>query len=296
MKLKLLIIGGSGLVGSTLLKYASSKYDIHFTYNTHQIKFDNTSSTQINLLHDEKLLLELITKIQPDIVVNTVAHSSVDLCESDHNLTDKLHVDVTKKIAQVCKDMDSKLIYISTDAVFEGELNKKYTESDQTNPINYYGKSKLKAEEIILNSSPKNVILRSAVIYGWHEKSRFTNWIIQTLKEKRMVDPFIDQYNTPTLVDDLVKSLLIIFEKNISGMFHATGNSCINRYEFALVLAKTFGLDTKLIKPVTSKEKKQDAPRPTSTCLNSTKLEKLIGFNFHDINSGVSFIFNKSKI
>ena len=296
MKSKLLIIGGSGLVGSTLLQYASTNYNIHFTYNTNKITFDNTSSTQINLLHNQKKILELIKEIQPDIVVNTVAHSSVDLCESDHKIADKLHVDITQDITQVCKDVDSKLVYISTDAVFQGELNKKYNELDQPNPINYYGKTKLQAEQIILNASPKNVILRSAVIYGWHKKSKFTNWIIQSLKEKRMVDPFIDQYNTPTLVDDLVKSLLNIFEKNISGIFHATSNSCINRYEFALVLANTFGLDTKLIKPVTSKEKKQDAPRPISTCLDSTKLEKLIGFNFNDIQSGVSLIFNKSKI
>jgi len=283
-------------VGSTLLQYASTNYNIHFTYNTNKITFDNTSSTQINLLHNQKKILELIKEIQPDIVVNTVAHSSVDLCESDHKIADKLHVDITQDITQVCKDVDSKLVYISTDAVFQGELNKKYNELDQPNPINYYGKTKLQAEQIILNASPKNVIIRSAVIYGWHKKSRFTNWIIQTLKEKRMVDPFTDQYNTPTLVDDLAKSLLSIFEKNISGIFHATGNSCVNRYEFALVLANTFGLDTKLIKPVTSKEKKQDAPRPISTCLDSTKLEKLIGFNFNDIQSGVSLIFNKSKI
>ena len=296
MKSKLLIIGGSGLVGSTLLQYASPNYSIHFTYNTNKITFDNINSTQINLLGNQKMIIDLIKEVQPDIVVNTAAHSSVDLCETDHSIADKLHVDITQDITQVCKDIDSKLVYISTDAVFQGELHKKYTELDQPNPINYYGKTKLQAEQITLNASSKNVVLRTAVIYGWHKKSRFTNWIIQTLKENHIVDPFIDQYNTPTLVDDLAKSLLSIFEKNISGMFHATGKSCLNRYEFALVLASTFGLDKKLIKSVTSKEKKQDAPRPTSTCLDSRKLEKLIDFNFSDIQSGVSFIFNKSKL
>ena len=296
MKSKLLIIGGSGLVGSTLLQYASTNYSIHFTYNTNKITFDNINSTQINLLGNQKMIIDLIKEVQPDIVVNTAAHSSVDLCETDHSIADKLHVDITQDITQVCKDIDSKLVYISTDAVFQGELHKKYTELDQPNPINYYGKTKLQAEQITLNASSKNVVLRTAVIYGWHKKSRFTNWIIQTLKENHIVDPFIDQYNTPTLVDDLAKSLLNIFEKNISGMFHATGKSCLNRYEFALVLASTFGLDKKLIKSVTLKDKKQDAPRPTSTCLDSRKLEKLIDFNFSDILSGVSFIFNKSKL
>ena len=283
-------------MGSTLLQYASPNYSIHFTYNTNKITFDNINSTQINLLGNQKMIIDLIKEVQPDIVVNTAAHSSVDLCETDHSIADKLHVDITQDITQVCKDIDSKLVYISTDAVFQGELHKKYTELDQPNPINYYGKTKLRAEQITLNASSKNVVLRTAVIYGWHKKSRFTNWIIQTLKENHIVDPFIDQYNTPTLVDDLAKSLLSIFEKNISGMFHATGKSCLNRYEFALVLASTFGLDKKLIKSVTSKEKKQDAPRPTSTCLDSRKLEKLIDFNFSDIQSGVSFIFNKSKL
>ena len=283
-------------MGSTLLQYASPNYNIHFTYNTNKITFDNINSTQINLLGNQNLITGLIKEIQPDIVVNTVAHSSVDLCEMDHKIADKLHVDITQDITQACKDIDSKLVYISTDAVFQGELHKKYTELDQPNPINYYGKTKLQAEQITLNASSKNVVLRTAVIYGWHKKSRFTNWIIQTLKENHIVDPFIDQYTTPTLVDELAKSLLSIFEKNISGMFHATGKSCLNRYEFALVLASTFGLDKKLIKSVTSKEKKQDAPRPTSTCLDSRKLEKLIDFNFSDIQSGVSFIFNKSKL
>jgi len=296
LKSKLLIIGGSGLVGSTLLQYASPNYNIHFTYNTNKITFDNINSTQINLLGNQKLITDLIKEVQPNIVVNTAAHSSVDLCETDHSIADKLHVDITQDITQACKDIDSKLVYISTDAVFQGELHKKYTELDQPNPINYYGKTKLQAEQITLNASSKNVVLRTAVIYGWNKKSRFTNWIIQTLKENHVVDPFIDQYNTPTLVDDLAKSLLGIFEKNISGMFHATGKSCLNRYEFALILASTFGLDKKLIKSVTSKEKKQDAPRPTSTCLDSRKLEKLIDFNFSDIQSGVSFIFNKSKL
>ena len=296
MKSKLLIIGGSGLVGSTLLQYASPNYSIHFTYNTNKITFDNINSTQINLLGNQKMIIDLIKEVQPDIVVNTAAHSSVDLCETDHSIADKLHVDITQDITQVCKDIDSKLVYISTDAVFQGELHKKYTELDQPNPINYYGKTKLQAEQITLNASSKNVVLRTAVIYGWHKKSRFTNWIIQTLKENHIVDPFIDQYNTPTLVDDLAKSLLSIFEKNISGMFHATGKSCLNRYEFALVLASTFGLDKKLIKSVTSKEKKQDAPRPISTCLDSRKLEKSIDFNFSNIQNGVSFIFNKSKL
>ena len=106
---------------------------------------------------------------------------------------------------------------------------------------------------------------------------------------------FVDQYNTPTLVDDLTKSIILILQKNISGLFHASGSSCINRFEFAVKLAEKFNYDKSLISPVTSKEKKQDAPRPVSTCLNSQKLESLIDFQFSSIDDGISFIFNKSN-
>jgi len=291
---KLLVIGGSGLVGSTLIEYAKSNYDIHFTINKNESCFDNIPFTKIDLMKNKFEISNLINNFNPDVVIHTAAHSSVDLCETDHKLANFLHIDVTKDITRVCHEINAKLIYFSTDAVFDGKMNKKYLESDTTNPINYYGKTKLDAEKIILNQSTKNVILRPSVIYGWHKKSRFTNWIIESLKNESSVDPHVDQYNTPTLVDDLVKSILLIIEKDISGLFHSTGKTCINRYELANIIADIFGFDKKLIKPVTSNEKKQDAPRPKKTCLDSSKLEKTIDYQFTNISEGIQFLHDKS--
>lgn len=295
MKPKLLIIGGSGLLGSTLTEYALPNYDTHVTYNKNPIQNPYVKSTTIDLLDDRVKIIDLIKSLKPDIVVHTVAHPSVDMCEINHKVADILHVDITQDISNICDKTNSKLIYISTDAVFEGQLNKKYTEEDKPNPVNYYGKTKLTAENIIL-SFPNNVILRTAVIYGWHQRSRFTSWILGNLQEKKPVDPFSDQYNTPTLVDDLAKSILEIIRLRISGLYHATGKTCINRYEFALELANKFGYDKTLINPVTSMQKKQDAPRPTATCLDSNKLEELTNYQFRDIKSGISFIYEKSRV
>ncbi len=294
MKQKLLIIGGSGLVGSTLTEYALSYYDIHITYNKNIPQNTHVKSIAIELLDDRTKIIDLIKLLKPKAVVHTAAHPSVDLCESDHKIADTLHVDITRDIVEACIDVNSKLIYLSTDAVFEGQLNKKYTEEDRPNPVNYYGKTKLAAEKIVL-SFPNNVVLRTAVVYGWHQRSRFTNWILGNLKEKKIVDPFSDQYNTPTLVDDLAKSILAIIKLQISGLYHATGKTCISRYEFALELANKFGYDKSLIKPVTSLQKKQDAPRPTATCLDSSKLERLTRYQFKDTKNGISFIYEKSK-
>ena len=295
MKSKLLVLGGSGLVGSSFINSSKNDYDIIFSYNTNEIKIPNTQSFQIDLLNDDKIE-KIIKNYNPDIILHTIAHSNLDLCETDHDITDRLHVDATQKIVNACASINSKLIFLSTDAVFEGQLNKQYCETDTPNPINYYGKTKLEAEKIVLSGSINNVVLRTSVIYGWHEKSRFTNWILDYLKNNKSVDPFSDQFNTPTLINDLVQVILQIIDKDIFGLYHATGKTCLNRYQFATLLAKRFSYDLTLIHSVTKFEKKQNAPRPISTCLDSTKLENLLNFSFSDITSGIDHIFNKSKI
>jgi dTDP-4-dehydrorhamnose reductase len=288
----ILIIGGSGFVGSVFTKYFSQKYSIHVTYNKNKLNFDIPSS-KIDLLENKQKIQDLILNLKPDIIFHTVAYPSVDFCEQNHESTDDLHVDSIRKISNVAKTVNSKLIFLSTDAVFNSIDKTKFNENDKTNPINYYGKSKLSAEKIVLNSSEQNVVLRTSVIYGWHKKSRFTNWIISSLENNKTVDPFVDQYNSPTLVDDLVMSIQNIIEKNISGLFHATGKTCLNRYEFALIIADVFNLDKNLIKPVTKLEKKQDAPRPFNSCLDSSKLEDFLDFEFSDIKKGVNFILTR---
>jgi dTDP-4-dehydrorhamnose reductase len=290
--LKILILGGSGLVGSVFTNYSKQYYDLHLTYNNNPIKNLKINSTKIDVTTEIDNLQKLILDKSPDVIINTIAHSSVDLCETNHNDADFLHVDIPKIILDVSSEIGSKLIYFSTDAVFPGEINKKYNENDIPNPINYYGKTKLNAEKLILNHSQKNTVLRTSVIYGNHERSRFTNWILSYLKNNKMTDPFIDQFNTPTLVDDIAKILNKIIDGNICGLFHAAGPTCINRYDFALLLAKHSKLNSKLIKPVTKNEKKQLAPRPTFTCLDSSKLENILKMKFSDINSGISKIIN----
>jgi len=293
LKDKMLIIGGSGLVGDTLIQYALKDYKIFATYNKNKIKSKHVSSIKIDLLQNDNSIKNLINTIKPNVVVNAIAFG-VDFCEINPQLANLLHIEKIKEILSACKTSNCKLIYFSTDAVFDGKSNKKYVENDTCNPINYYGKTKLIAENLVMMSSEKNVILRTAVIYGWHKNSRFTNWIIESLKENKTVDPFTDQSNTPTLVDDLAKVILKIIKYNVSGIYHATGKTCISRFEMTKIIAKTFGFNENLIIPVTHAEKKQNAPRPEKTCLDSTKLEKLIQYEFSDINTGIDYILKKS--
>jgi len=298
MSKKLLIIGGASLVGNAIIDYAKDDYEIFATENNTPINNPKVSSIKLDLLDDKKQILDYIEKIKPSAVIHTVAFPNVDFCESNPELTNLLHVKITKEISEICSTVNSKLIYFSTDAVFDGNKSGKYVELDTPNPMSYYGKTKLEAEKIILQNS-NNLILRTTVIYGWHTRSRFTNWVLDSLKNKKTVTAFTDQYNTPTLVDDLAQSIFPIIEKDISGLFHASGKTCLNRFEFAKKLATTFNLDKNLIIPTKSSEINQIAPRPKIGCLDSSKFEDKIDMKFNEIDSGISHIFslsNKSTI
>ena len=295
MSQKILVIGGSSLVGSTFIDYAPKDSEIFVTlHNTSESKSNNIFE-KIDLIKDRNKISEYINKIKPETVIHTVAFPSVDFCETNHELSSLLHVKITRDITKICNKTNSKLIYFSTDAVFDGKKNQKYSESEMPNPLSYYGQTKLDAEKIILNENDRNVVLRTTVIYGRQKRSRFTNWVIENLKNNLPVTAFTDQYNTPTLVDDLSMALRKIIELDLSGLFHASGKTCINRYDFAIKLAEKFQLNKKLVLPTLTSEKKQMAPRPKYGCLDATKLENLIGMEFCDIDSGISFIHSKTS-
>ena len=294
MTKKILIIGASGLVGSVFANHASKKYDLHLINNTKNFSLQNFPVSNIDLTKNLPDLIDIINNYKPDFVVNTVAYPNVDFCETNPQMANFLHIETTKKISKVCNDIGSKILYFSTDAVFDGKISRKYTEKDSPNPINHYGITKLNAEKILLENK-LNTVLRTTVIYGWHEKSRFTNWVLDSLNNSQQVTAFTDQYNTPTLVDDIAKIVLNIFSKEKAGLYHAVGPSCLSRYEFALKIAKKFDLDENLIVPTSFIDKKQIALRPSNGCLDNSKLENEIDFKFTDIDNGIKFIYEQSK-
>ena len=294
MTKKILIIGASGLVGSTVANYASKNHDLYLVNNKTDFSLHNFPVSNIDLIKNRSGILALIKDYRPDFVVHTAAYPSVDFCESNKQMTDLLHVKITGDIAKACSSIGSQIIYFSTDAVFDGKLSRKYTENDLPNPISYYGKTKLNAEMILLENGT-NTVLRTTVIYGWHAKSRFTNWVLDSLKNSQEVSAFTDQFNTPTLVDDIAKAVMHIFTKDKFGLFNAVGTTCLSRYQFSLKLAEKFNLDKNLIIPTSSMEKKQVAPRPSNGCLDNSKFEHDIGFKFSDIDAGIDFIYEQSK-
>jgi dTDP-4-dehydrorhamnose reductase len=274
--MKLLITGGSGLYGSKLAQLATSKqhqvfsaHNQHPTTYGHPIKLDITNKAQVEAA---------LKKAHPDVVVHAASLTDVDKCELNPKLAMKINVKGTDNIVQACKKISAFLLFISTDYVFNGEKGC-YTETDLPSPINYYGNTKLKAEERVKTFDDEYCIARTSVIYGATPaagKTNFALWLLDKLKKKEQANVFTDQWNSPTLNTSLAEMTLEIVERKLTGIYHLSGATRISRHEFAILLAKTFKFDTNLIIPTLSTELSFPAKRPHDSSLNTLKAQQTL--------------------
>jgi len=273
--LKLLITGASGLYGSRLAQLALARgievysSDIQsLSVNGEFVKLDISGKTQVD---------EFFKAIKPDVVVHAATLTDVDKCETNKELAWKVNVEGTKNIVEAAHDAGSFLIYISTDYVFSGEKGL-YKETDKPDPINYYGVTKLKAEEIV-QTQAEYFIARPSVIYGSTPaagKVNFALWLIETLRKGEHVKIVTDQWNTPTLNTNLAKMTLEVVERRLTGIYHLCGATRVSRLEFATLIANAFGLDAGLIDPVLSSQFTWPAKRPMDSSLDTSKAQKTL--------------------
>jgi len=286
MNKKILVIGGSGLIGYNLVKeFINEKEDIRFTYYKNKIQLKNNHELDSSIEEDT---IELISKINPDIIIQTVALAGVDLAEKNHELADQITVKSTKNIIQGCKQTKSKLIYVSTTYVFDGK-KKIFHENDIPTPKSYYGITKLQAEKEIQNSNLKYLILRTDQPYFWIEKGQRMNSVIrvlQTLKKKSILNEITDWYNVPTYVPDFVNATKILMNNNEEGIFHITGSDFVNRYNWSLKVAEIFGLNKKFINPITS-DKLSLAIKRDNINVSNEKIQKKTGIKMRGIEEGL---------
>jgi len=271
--LKLLITGASGLFGSKLAKLALTKgievysTDIqNLSVYGNFVKLDISGKTQVD---------ESFKTIKPDVVVHAASLTDVDKCETNKGLAWNINVEGTKNIAEAAQRVGSFLIYISTDYVFSGNKGL-YKESDKPDPINYYGITKLKAEEIV-KTQTEYFIARPSVIYGSTPaagKVNFALWLIETLQKGERVKIITDQWNTPTLNTNIAEMTLEVIERRLTGIYHLCGATRVNRLEFAHDIADTFNLDKDLIDEVTSSQFTWPAKRPMDSSLDTSKAQK----------------------
>ena len=236
------------------------------TLNGNFVKMDVTNKVQVE---------EVFQNIQPDVVIHAASLTDVDKCELDKDLAWKINVEGTKNINQATELTESFLIYISTDYVFSGEKGC-YVESDAADPQNYYGLTKLIAEEIVA-TQPQYLIVRPSVIYGATPaagKVNFALWLIESLRRGERVKIVTDQWNTPTLNTNLAEMTLETIKRRLVGTYHLSGATRVSRFEFAREIADVFGLDKSLITKAKSSQFSWPALRPVDSSLDTSLAQR----------------------
>ena len=292
--MKILILGGSGLLGKKLVEKTSDSFEVISTFNNHKIEHPKSRTIRIKLPDEIFNLKSLIFNERPNVIINTIANTNIDYCEQHKTETYLLHVKINKKIFKLCEEVASKFIFISSDYVFDGKKGD-YMEYDKTSPVNYYGETKAIAESIILQN-PINTVLRSSLIYDWNPQVRFLNYVIDKLRKNEKIQAYDDFFATPIFLEDLVGSIIKAVEKNVSGIYNLAGSSCVTRMDFALAIAKKFNFDKNLIEPVSVKSLDLIAERPRNSSLNKRKAEKDLDIKFRSIEEGINEVYKKYKI
>jgi len=289
---KLLVTGASGLLGNKIIELAQNDYVVTPVHNT---KLLHPKSLKLDIT-DAIKVLNLFNTLKPAIVIHTASETNVDKCETGREHAWKTNVEGTHNLADACKKIGAKLVYISTDYVFDGEKGH-YKEQDEPNPINYYGFTKLEGERQIISHCRNHVILRTSVLYGWHPwKQNFVTWTINALKQNKELTVVEDHYNTPTLADNLAEMALEAVQKDLQGLYHASGSQRISRYEFAKQIAKIFNLDQNLIKPIKmSQLTAWIAKRPKDSSLNTDKIQKQLKTKPLNITEGLNKMKKEAK-
>jgi dTDP-4-dehydrorhamnose reductase len=289
---RLLVTGASGLLGSRIMEHARGNFEAEPLHGAkplhpHSLKIDITNQNSLS---------KLLTELKPHIIIHTASETNVDRCEIEKEHAWKVNVEGTRNISVNCGKTKAKLIFISTDYVFNGEKGN-YTEADNPLPINYYGLTKLEGEKQVINYCENYAILRTSVLYGWHPwKQNFATWIINKLKQQQEISVVEDHYNTPTLADNLAEMAIEVAEKDLRGIYHASGNERISRYEFAKQIAKTFDLNSSLIKPVKmSQVAAWIAKRPRDSSLNTSKIQKQLKTKPLNITEGLNKMKEEMK-
>lgn len=283
--MRILLTGGSGLLGEKITEKALTKNHTVFSIfrNNHP-----TNGNQIQVdLTNKKHLLTICDQVNPTCIIHTAAITNVDYCEKNKEIALKTNVDTTRTLTEYAKKKNIQLLYISTDYVFPGDQGN-YNETDQTGPINYYGKTKLLGE-LIVQRHKKSLILRPSVIYGYQKNAsrmNFATWIIDKLDKEAPINIVTDQIVSPTLNTNLAEMILWLQEKQYTGIIHTAGATQISRYDFAEKIASKLGYDTTLLNKITCDDLAWIAPRPKKSSLNISKARKM-GASPWNINKSI---------
>ncbi len=256
----ILVTGQNGQLGNEL-KVLSENYANYDYVFTDVAELDITNEEKVN---------EFFITYKPAICINAAAYTAVDKAETERELALKINAWAVGNLAENCKKINTKFIHISTDYVFDGTASSPYAEDDTVNPVNFYGESKLKGEQIALEKNPSTVIIRTSWVYSFFGNN-FVKTMLRLMKERESISVVNDQFGSPTYAADLAGAVMKITtqSEDKDGIYHFSNEGVISWFEFAVGIKNLAGLSCE-IKPINT----SDYPTPAKDLLTLDWINK----------------------
>ena len=285
MRKKIVVTGANGQLGNELQQLATSYPGFDFIFTArHELPLDNPGT-----------ISHFIEDHQPHYFINCAAYTAVDKAESEKELANKINAEAPGVIAAACKKNNTRLIHISTDYVFNGEGKKPYQEDDATDPVNFYGATKLEGEKKVMQFNPESIIIRTAWVYSLFGNN-FVKTMLRLMRERDQINVVNDQVGTPTYAADLAEVILKIIssEQWEAGIYHFSNEGQISWYDFALAIKDLSGSSCK-VNPITTSEYPTPAKRPYYSVLDKTKMQQTFHIPVKDWKTSLSVFMERFK-
>ncbi len=318
--MRILVTGASGLLGANLaleaakadkVRPAEAEADkdrplaherttgvrVYGVANEPPLRTEAFRYLQVDLL-EPGALEAVLDEIQPDWVIHCAALAVVDACERDPERARQLNTELPARLAHLLSERvargGARLVYISTDAVFDGRIGEPhfYRETDAPNPLSTYARTKLEAEQAVLVECPQALVTRINM-FGWSPSGQraLSEFFFYRLQAGERVNGFTDVYFCPLLANHLAGLLLEMLGKNLQGIFHVVSRDSISKYDFAVRLARRFGFDEGLITPVSVMDGGLAAQRSPRLVLSTEKLKQALGRPTPSVEEGIEGLY-----
>jgi dTDP-4-dehydrorhamnose reductase len=288
----LLVTGGGGFLGANIIMHAESGYALHaIDQNPAALKRENLTWHALDL-QDRKALQDLMLALKPDVVVHTAALSDIDYCEANPQKAEAVNVASTLHLAELCRRTGARLVFFSSDSVFDGRKGG-YRETDAPEPLNQYARTKVKAEKGIVEILANHVIVRPSLIMGlpvFESGNSFLWRLIQSFKSGARIAFPDTEIRSPVDVITLSQATLEITLLSFTGILHIAGNDRLSRYDMARRIARACGYPPDLILDSKPQVASGRALRPADASLDNTRAKSVLTTPMKDFDEALRLI------
>ncbi|RDV15119.1 SDR family NAD(P)-dependent oxidoreductase [Pontibacter diazotrophicus] len=293
---KILITGSNGLLGQKLAELLLPRQDVELLATSRgENKLAEVLPTlpfrSMDVTKPEEVD-RVVSEFRPTHIIHTAAMTNVDQCESDRDGAVLLNRDAVQYLVNACEKNNVHLVHLSTDFIFDGE-DGPYDEEAKANPVNFYGETKLQAEEVVKQAKCKWAILRTVLVFGIahdYGRSNIVLWVRDSLQAGKVIKVVTDQFRTPTLAEDLAMGCWLAVEKDAEGIYNISGSEMLTPYDMAMQVADFFTLDKGLIDKADGSTFTQAAKRPARTGFSIRKAQTELGYRPHTFLQGIQMV------